>query len=82
LGWTESTWNGGGSEITGFNIQQSTDSGATWSTVVADTSNTDPVYTVTGLTNGTSYLFRVASVNAAGVGAYSSSSLAKVPTAG
>jgi len=82
LGWTESTWNGGVYEITGFNIQQSTDSGATWSTVVADTGNTDPVYTVTGLTNGTSYLFRVASVNAAGVGAYSSSSLAKVPTAG
>ncbi|MEL0098017.1 MAG: fibronectin type III domain-containing protein [Opitutae bacterium] len=82
LGWTESTWNGGLYEITGFNIQQSTDSGSTWSTVVADTGNTDLVYTATGLTNGTSYLFRVASVNAAGVGAYSSSSLAKVPTAG
>lgn len=81
LSWTDSTWNGGVYDITGYNIQQSTDSGSTWTTVVSDTDSLDTAYTVTGLTNGTAYQFRVASVNQAGVGAYSASSLAKTPTA-
>ena len=81
LGWKESTWNGGVYEITGFNVQQSTDNGLNWSTVVSDTGNLDESYTVTGLTNDVSYIFRVASVNQAGVGAYSSSSVAVIPTA-
>jgi len=81
LSWTDSTWNGGVYDITGYNIQQSSDSGSTWTTVVSDTDSLDTAYTVTGLTNGTSYQFRVASVNQAGVGAYSASSLAKTPTA-
>lgn len=81
LAWVESTWNGGVYEITGFNVQQSDDAGDTWSTVVADTGSLDPTYTVTGLSNGTSYLFRVAAVNQAGVGAYSAASDAIVPSA-
>ena len=81
LSWTDSTWNGGVYDITGYNIQQSSDSGSTWTTVVSDTDSLDTAYTVTGLTNGTAYQFRVASVNQAGVGAYSASSLAKTPTA-
>lgn len=80
LGWQESTWNGGVYDVTGYNIQQSSDSGASWTTAVSDTGSLDRAYTVSGLTNGTSYIFRVASVNIAGVGAYSSSSLAVTPS--
>ena len=82
LGWKESTWNGGVYEITGYNVQQSSDSGLTWTTVTSNTESTDIAYTVSGLTNGTSYIFRVAAVNAAGVGAYSASTVALIPTSG
>jgi hypothetical protein len=81
LNWNESTWNGGVHNITGYVIQQSTDSGATWTTAVADTSSTQGFYTVTGLTNGVGYQFRVAALNSAGTGAYSASSLEVTPSA-
>jgi hypothetical protein len=38
--------------------------------------------TVTGLTNGTAYVFRVAGINGIGTGAYSTASAAVTPTAG
>ena len=82
LTWKAPTWDGGGTgAITGYIIQYSTDAGTTWSTGVADTGSTDPAHTVTGLTNGNSYLFRVAALNDEGTGAYSSSSPATVPAA-
>ena len=80
LSWKESTWNGGVYEISGYSIQQSVDKGSTWSTVTSDTGSVVPQYTVTGLTNGVSYIFRVAGVNAAGIGAYSPSSLLVTPS--
>ena len=81
LAWVEATWNGGVYEITGYVIQQSTDDGTTWTTIVADTGSVDGFYRVTGLTNGTDYQFRVAALNAAGTGAYSASSLEVTPSA-
>ena len=51
----------GGSEITGYEVSR--DNGTTW---VDATSNTG--HTFTGLTNGTSYTFKVRAVNAAGEG--------------
>ena len=81
LNWTTSTWNGGVYEITGYQIQQSTDNGATFTTVVADTGSLDTTRTITGLTNGTKHFFRVAAINAAGTGAYSSNSLGVTPYA-
>ena len=81
LSWISSSWNGGVYEISGYQIQQSEDAGATWTTAVADTeSAVDLTYTVTGLTNGTEYIFRVAALNNAGVGAYSASSVSVTPT--
>ena len=80
LAWVEATWNGGVYEITGYVIQQSTDDGTTWTTIVADTGSVDGFYRVTGLTNGTDYQFRVAALNAAGTGAYSASSLEVTPS--
>lgn len=81
LGWRVSTWNGGVYNISGYAIQKSSDRGSTWTTVTADTGSTDPVYTVTGLDNGTTYLFRVAAVNEAGTGAYSANSILVTPSA-
>lgn len=80
LGWKESTWNGGIYDVSGYQIQQSEDGGSTWTTSVANTGSTDPAYVLTGLTNATTYRFRVAGVNTAGVGAFSSSSLAVTPS--
>ncbi|NDG03692.1 MAG: fibronectin type III domain-containing protein, partial [Synechococcaceae bacterium WBB_34_004] len=69
LAWTAPADNGG-SAITDYAVQFSSNSGATWTTF-ADGTSTATTATVTGLTNGTSYAFRVAAVNSAGVGAYS-----------
>lgn len=80
LSWKESTWNGGVHEISGYTVQQSIDSGSTWTTVTTDTGSTEGLYTVTGLDNGTSYSFRVAANNSAGVGAYSAASTAVSPS--
>lgn len=82
LAWKAPTYDGGGSNfITGYTIQQSADKGTTWSTAVANTGSTNPVHTVTGLSNGTAIIFRVAALNADGTGAYSSSSLSVIPSA-
>jgi len=81
LAWKAPTYDGGGTPIAGYVIQFSTDKGTTWATVVANTASLNPVHVVTGLTNGTSYIFRVAALNTAGTGAYSSASLNAIPSA-
>ena len=82
LTWRAPTWDGGGIHaITGYIIQFSVNTGTTWATVVANTASTTPYYVVTGLTNGTSYQFRVAALNAEGTGAYSSASQNIIPAA-
>lgn len=73
LSWVESSWNGGVYDISGYAIQQSSDGGLSWSTVVTDTGSVDGFYRVAGLSADT-YQFRVAALNEAGVGAYSASS--------
>jgi Ca2+-binding RTX toxin-like protein len=75
LSWTAPATNGG-SPVTGYRIQVRT--GATVArTVVTSTTATSTV--VTGLTNGTVYNFRVAAVNALGVGPFSASSATVTP---
>ncbi|MEO1055657.1 MAG: fibronectin type III domain-containing protein [Actinomycetota bacterium] len=72
----------GGAPITGYGVEQSTDNGLTWSpSAVTTSSNTATSATVTGLTNGTSYQFRVSAINAAGTSPPSFASAATTPTA-
>lgn len=66
----------GGAEITAYEVESSFDGGLTWSPET--TSTTSPV-TVSGLTNGVGYVFRVAAVNAAGTGPFSDPSVESVP---
>lgn len=62
----------GGSAITDYVIEQSTDGGSTWSTL-SDGTSIATSYVVTGLTNGSSYSFRVSAKNVIGTGTVSSS---------
>ena len=68
----------GTASITDFAIQYSSNSGSTWTTFAHTASNATS-QTVTGLTNGTSYVFRVAHVAAGTTGTYSDPSSAYVP---
>ncbi|MEI7630122.1 MAG: fibronectin type III domain-containing protein [Actinomycetes bacterium] len=78
------TWaapaNNGGSALTAYSIQSSTNGGSTWSAPVPNTGNTSTSATITGLSNGTAYVFRVAALSALGTGAWSSSSAPVTPT--
>jgi outer membrane protein OmpA-like peptidoglycan-associated protein len=76
VSWTAPSSNGG-SSITGYSVQYSTDGGSTWTT--SSCSGTSTSCTVTGLTNGTSYIFQVAATNSVGTGSYSSSSASVTP---
>ena len=69
LSWTAPS-NTGGTPITDYLVEFSTD-GANWSTF-ADGTGTATSATVTGLTNGVSYSFRVSAITSAGTGSASS----------
>jgi hypothetical protein len=72
------TWNpavSNGAAITDYVIELSVDGGATWTTV-NDGVSTATTFTVSGLTNGTQYSFRIAARNAVGSGAWSPTVLA------
>jgi hypothetical protein len=64
--------------ITDYTVQYSADSGSSWTTFTRSISTSTTV-SVTGLTNGQGYIFRVAAVNGIGTGAYSTVSRAVAP---
>jgi hypothetical protein len=64
--------------ITDYTEQYSTNNGATWTTFT-QAASTATSATITGLTNGTSYVFRVAAVNGVGTGDYTAASNAIRP---
>jgi titin len=72
LSWSAPASNGGAA-ISDYRIEYSSDSGAQWS-AYSDLISADTTATVSGLRPGTFYQFRVAAVNAAGVGTFSSAS--------
>ena len=72
VSWTAPASNGG-SAITDYAVQYSSNSGSSWTTF-SDGTSTSTSATVTGLTLDTAYIFRVAAVNAVGTGSYSTAS--------
>lgn len=71
----------GGNMITGYAVQYSSNDGRSWTTATVP-ATTRTSASVTGLTNGVAYVFRVAAVNAAGTGNYSTTSARVTPTTG
>ncbi|TLX69493.1 MAG: fibronectin type III domain-containing protein, partial [Thaumarchaeota archaeon] len=65
LSWNAPT-NNGGSPITGYMIERSTDGGTTWSTIVPNTGTTGTTYSDIGLSPSTAYTYRVSAINSAG----------------
>ncbi len=68
------------SSITDYLVQYSTDGGSSWSPF-DDGVSTSPTASVTGLTNGRGYLFRVAAVNGIGTGEFSPPTAVVTPDA-
>ena len=80
LSWTAPT-SAGSSAITDYVVQYSSNSGSSWATF-NDGTSTATSATVTGLTSGTGYIFRVAAVNSVGTGSYSANSGTVTPGTG
>jgi subtilisin family serine protease len=74
LRWNAPTQNGG-SAVTDYVVEFSSDGASSWNTF-DDGVSTALTATVTGLTNGTTYSFRVSAANSVGVGAASGSATA------
>ena len=70
LSWSSPASNGG-SVVTGYVLESSTDAGATWSTT-ATTTATYRSSKIVGLAGGVSYSFRVRAINAVGLSSPSS----------
>jgi hypothetical protein len=82
VSWTAPTDNGGAA-VSGYDVEYSSNAGSTWASASSTFhANTSTTQTVSGLTNGTSYQFRVAAINTHGTGAYSTPSTAITPVAG
>jgi hypothetical protein len=79
VSWVAPGYNGGYA-ISDYVIQYSSNSGSSWTTFSHAASASTSI-DVTGLTNGTSYIFRVAAVNAMGTGQYSLNSTSFIPNA-
>lgn len=58
--------NNGGSSITGYKIERSTNGGNSWSTLVSNTGSTNTLYADTGLSSSTTYTYRVSAINSIG----------------
>lgn len=80
VSWTAPTGVLSQTPITDYRVQYQP-SGGSWTTF-SRSASTATSATVTGLTNGTAYTFRVAAVNGVGTGAYSAASNAVTPNMG
>jgi hypothetical protein len=69
----------GGSAITDYTVEYSSDGGSSWTTFT-DGVSTSTSATVTGLANSTTYILRVQAINAIGAGPYTLSDPVSTPT--
>ena len=81
LTWTAPT-SDGGAAITGYRIQVAAAGSLSFSDIVSNTASDRTTYTVNGLTNGSSYQFRIAAINSTGAGSNSAASEVVTPEAG
>jgi|SRR6266850_8462242 len=83
---TDLSWNApsdnGGSAITGYMIERSTDNGNTWSVLVANTGSTGTTYSDTSVFPLTTYTYRVSAINDVGTSDPSNTASATTPTVG
>jgi hypothetical protein len=79
LSWTAPSSNGGAA-VTDYVVQYSTSASSGFETF-SDGTSISTTAIVTGLTNGTSYYFKVAATNSVGTGDYSVASATVTPTA-
>ena len=70
LNWTAPA-DDGGSVITGYDLERSTDNGVSWASLASGLASTTTTYTDTGLNAGSRYCYQVRAVNANGNGAFS-----------
>jgi hypothetical protein len=77
LSWTAPA-DDGGSEITGYDVERSPDNGNTWYTVIPNTGINNAAYNDTGLSQSTTYTYRVSAIN--GIGTDSPSNTASATT--
>ena len=70
----------GGSAIVDYRIQVSTNGGSSWKTLTHAASNLR-TFQVRGLRPETEYLYRIAAVNASGVGSYANIASVTTPSA-
>ncbi len=75
LSWNAPS-NNGGTAITGYEVDRSSDGGSTWSTVVPNSGSTSTAYADNGLSAGTQYAYRVSAINSVGTGTPSAMSSA------
>src|SRR5438128_6223397 len=76
LSWAPPADNGG-SPITGYKIERSTDGGITWTALVANTGSAMTTYSDTALTPTTTFTYRVSAINAVGTSPPSSTASAR-----
>ena len=67
LSWAAPS-NNGGATITGYKIEVSTNTGTSWTDLVANTGGTGTTYTHSSLAAGTTRHYRVSAINSAGTG--------------
>lgn len=73
------SWSWSGANFVNYTVEWSSDGG---STVLGSATTTTPTYNVTGLVNGSSYVFRVKATNTVGDSSFTSWSDPVVPVAG